>query len=150
MGYTTEFSGVFKTDRPVDEETYNLLIGLAETRRMARKVDLKYGVEGEFYIDGDGFAEQERENNIIDCNKPPKTQPSLWCQWHIQPDHQTIVWDGNEKFYNYVEWIEYLIERILKPRGYKVAGQVKWQGEDIDDRGIITIVNNEIEVEELE
>ena len=28
MGYTTDFRGSVKTDKPVDEETYNLLVGL--------------------------------------------------------------------------------------------------------------------------
>ena len=59
-------------------------------------------------------------------------------------DHNIIAWDGGEKFYNYIEWIQYIIKHILSPRKYKLNGQVKWRGEDIDDRGTIIINNNDI------
>lgn len=138
MGYTTEFEGHFITDRPVDEETYDLLRGLATTRRMKRDIGAEYGTEGEFYIDGTGYRGQGRDGNIIDYNRPPSTQPGLWCQWLIQEDRQTIQWDGIEKFYNYVEWLEYIIERVLYPRGYSLSGKVRWQGERPTDAGTIT------------
>lgn len=142
MGYTTEFEGEFTIDRPVNEETYRLLVGLANTRRMARRVDAKYGIEGEFYIGGSGAFGQGDEPNIIDHNRPPKTQPGLWCQWLIQEDRQTIMWDGEEKFYEYTAWIEYLIDRILKPRGYVVNGEVMWRGEDFLDVGRLVVRDN--------
>lgn len=143
MGYTTEFEGCFKIDRPVDNETAILLKGIANTRRMKRNIE-GYGIEGEFYIDGKGFFGQDSTDDVIDSNLPPKTQPGLWCQWELQDDNQTIAWNNGEKFYYYVEWIEYLIESILKPRGYIVSGKVKWFGEDRDDNGIIIINNNDV------
>jgi len=146
MGYTTDFMGKFTIDRPVDDETAKLLIGLARTRRMARRVDKKYGVDGEFYVDGKGYAGQGEDPNIIDHNRPPRTQPSLWCQWELQEDHQTIQWDSGEKFYHYIEWIKYLIDKILKPRGYVVNGKVSWHGEDFSDIGIILVDNNVVDV----
>ena len=142
MGYSTEFNGEFKINKPLDAATYKLLKGLNETRRMARKVDKKYGVEGEFYIKGKGSMGQDHEPNIIDFNKQPITQPSLWCQWVPSTDKERIVWDCGEKFYRYTEWIIYLIDKILKPRGYILNGNVDWQGEDSDDRGTICITNN--------
>jgi len=149
MGYTTDFDGHFTIDKPIDNETFNLINGLANTRRMGRKdLDPKYGVEGEFYYDpnSNNFG-QEDDNSIIDHNTPPKTQPGLWLQWVVDDDHQTIRWDENEKFYDYVEWIEYIINRILKPRGYKVNGIVYWEGEDgIRDTGEIEIKDNEVMV----
>ncbi len=36
MGYTTDFTGAFKLNKPLDDETYNLLVGLATTRRIKR------------------------------------------------------------------------------------------------------------------
>jgi hypothetical protein len=39
MGYTTYFDWQFTVDKPVDDETYKLLRGLAKTRRMSRNVD---------------------------------------------------------------------------------------------------------------
>lgn len=151
MGYTTDFIGRFKLDRKLDDETLKLLKGLANTRRMKRRVDeKKYGVEGEFYIDGDGDFGQDVDATVIDQNEPPKTQPGLWCQWIPTGNGQYIEWDGNEKFYNYVEWLEYLIDRILKPRGYALNGCVAWQGEEFTDRGTIDVVNNRVVVNEDE
>lgn len=142
MGYTTEFQGSFTLNKPLDDETYNFLIKFNETRRMARKVDPKYGVEGEFYVDGKGFMGQDNDETVIDQNRSPSTQPSLWCQWRPSEDHKTIEWDGNEKFYYYVEWIQYICEKILAPKGYKINGQVKWRGEDFYDTGVILAIDN--------
>ncbi len=147
MGYTTEFIGSFQTDRPVDERTYRLMVGLATTRRMMRDVAPKYGVDGEFYVEGGGFMGQATERNVIDHNRPPRTQPGLWCQWLMQEDHQTIAWDEGEKFYEYTRWIEYLIDRVLAPRGYVVNGEVCWRGEDFFDVGRITVTDNEVSEE---
>lgn len=140
MGYTTEFEGHFTIDRPVDEDTYKLLRGISETRRMRRDVGPEYEDEGEFYIDGTGSRGQGRDDNIIDYNMPPATQPSLL----IQEDRQTIAWDGIENFYEYVEWLEYLINWILYPEGYVVNGEVRWQGEEHDDRGTIIVTDNRV------
>ena len=146
MGYTTDFEGEFKTDKKVDEETYNLLKGIANTRRMARNVDKKYGVEGEFYCEDKEDFGQRDNRNIIDYNRPPSTQPSLWCQWEIQEDRQTIKWDENENFYNYVDWIKYFIDKILKPKGYKLNGEVTWQGEESNDMAMISIKDNKVTI----
>jgi hypothetical protein len=146
MGYTTDFNGEFKLNKKLDTETHTFLDKLAETRRMKRNVDAKYGVEGEFYIDGEGFAGQAHEDNVIDHNSPPSTQPSLWLQWRPTDDGTAIEWDGGEKFYEYVEWIEYLIAKILAPRGYTLTGAVQWRGENFDDMGTILIQNNVVTV----
>jgi len=62
----------------------------------------------------------------------------------FEKDMQTIVWDQGEKFYSYVNWLEYLINRILKPSGYVVNGKCEYQGEDRSDRGEIVVENNVI------
>ena len=106
-------------------------------------LDAKYGVDGEFYYNPDSTEfGQEHDGSIVEFNRPPSTQPGLWCQWAPTEDRQGLEWDGGEKFYDYVEWMQYLIEQILKPRGYVVNGQVTWQGEDSDDRGMIDVRNN--------
>ncbi|KKL86082.1 hypothetical protein LCGC14_1948340, partial [marine sediment metagenome] len=71
-------------------------------------------------------------------------------QWILTGDRQHIEWDGGEKFYGYVEWIEYIIEKILKPRSYVLNGKVEWSGEDEDDFGTILVINNKVEVIEGE
>ena len=143
MGYHTDFTGEFKLNKPLKTEDLTFLQKLNETRRMARNVDeSKYGIQGEFYVDGGGHAGQNHESNIIDYNRPPRTQPGLWCQWTPNEDGTAIEWDGGEKFYSYVEWIKYLIEKILSPRGYVLNGEVNWYGEDRNDEGIICITDN--------
>ena len=131
MGYTTYFFGSFKTDRPVSRDVYTLLYGIATTRRMKRRVSAQYGTEGEFYIKQDN-------KQIIDQNHPPSTQPSLYCGWRIDPDYQTIRWDGKEKFYGYIEWLIYIV-RLLKKNGYTLNGEVLWHGEEPTDVGVLRL-----------
>lgn len=97
-----------------------------------------------------GFGQTE-DSSVLDYNRPPSTQPGLWCQWVARWDHEpggehptgtVIEHDGGEKFYNYVEWVEYLILKILDPWGVKLNGEVYWYGEDPDDRGLIVVENN--------
>jgi len=148
MGYTTDFEGQFDINKAVDIKTFNLINGLANTRRMKRAgLPEKYGVDGEFYFEPEDFkdcgqSDKPKLGTIVDDNTPPSTQPSLWLQWIITDDYKHIQWDGNEKFYCYVEWLEYIINKILKPRGYVVNGIVRWRGEEFDDIGTITVKNN--------
>ena len=147
MGYTTDFKGGFEINKPLSEQLKNYLTKFSETRRMKRKLDDKFGVEGEFYVDGGGFGGQDRESNIIDYNSPPKTQPGLWCQWIPNEDGTEIVWDGGEKFYNYVKWLKYIIKNFLEPEGYVLNGEVKFQGEYYNDNGVIVVRDNKVEIE---
>lgn len=144
MGYTTEFDGCFTLNKPLDDETYNFLVKLNETRRMKRNLPEKYGVDGEFYVEGGGEFGQDKEENVVDSNVPPSTQPGLWCQWVPSEDRLTIGWDEGEKFYDYIEWIKYIIEKILTPRGYVLSGAIKWEGEENSDMGIIEIHENKV------
>jgi hypothetical protein len=146
MGYTTDFNGKFALNKPLDDDLYNFLIKFSETRRMARNVDPKYGVEGEFYVDGKGGFGQAHEDNIIDNNRPPKTQPGLWCQWVPTEDKMFITWDGGEKFYQYIEWLLYIIENFLAPKDYVLNGEVEYEGESRDDFGKIVVKDNEVSV----
>lgn len=144
MGYTTRFDGRFKLDKPLDDETYNFLIKFNETRRMKRNVDPKYGIDGEFYVDGTGFHGQDVDATVVDYNKPPSTQPGLWCHWRPSDDKKYIEWDEGEKFYSFIEWIEYLVKYIFAPRNYILSGTVVWYGEEPSDYGKIRILSNRV------
>lgn len=148
MGYTTDFSGTLKLNKQLTLDDKTFLEKLASTRRMARNVDPKYGVEGEFYVESTDDFGQGRDDNIIDYNVPPKTQPSLWLQWVPTEDGWGLEWDGGEKFYNYVEWLQYLIDKVLGPKGYILNGEIEWGGEDREDMGKIYVKNNIIKVYE--
>lgn len=146
MGYTTDFMGRFELNKPLQPKIKQFLEKLGESRRMKRNVDEAYGIDGEFYVFGEGFCGQDREENIVDYNQQPSTQPSLWCQWIPNEDGTAIGWDGNEKFYSYNEWLFYIINKILAPNGYILNGIVTWQGEGIGDVGKIIVVDNEITI----
>lgn len=141
MGYTTEFSGSFKVTPPLTKDDREFLTKFSETRHMKRKgMPDSMGEEGEFYVGDD------EELNVVDHDNPPAIQPGLWCKWIPSDDGKEIVWNGGEKFYNYIEWIKYLIQRILTPRGYTLNGVITWDGEDDIDRGIIKIMDNRVTI----
>lgn len=112
-------------------------------------VGLPIGEDAGFYVGADRFEQigrtRDPENGIVDYNTPPSGQPGLWCQWVATDDGDIIEWDGGEKFYNYVEWLEYLIEKFLKPWGYTVNGEVLWYGEDREDVGKIVVKENDVQ-----
>jgi hypothetical protein len=134
------------------------LVQFTETRRMKRDpakaaripdpvreaVGLPLGEEAAYFVGGKGVFGQDPDESILDDNEPPAGQPGLWCQWQSSEDRTAIIWGGGEKFYAYVEWLEYLIEHFLTPWGYILNGEMKWQGEDEADRGTITVKNNRV------
>lgn len=128
-----------------------------------------YGKDGEFFVMDDGNSGQSRDASIIDYNIPPGqvlrgdknypntfeenqrrikeglSQPSLWCQWVIDEDNE-LVWDGGEKFYYYIEWLQYLITNFFQPWGVLLNGEIEWVGEDRNDIGKIIVLDNIITV----
>ena len=148
MGYTTDFSGRFELNKELSPKMEQYLKLFNETRRMERNTDEVFGVQGEFYVFGGGSFGQDHEDNIVDFNEPPSTQPSLWNQWTPSDDRMGIEWDCGEKFYNYTEWLVYLIHKILAPNGYVLNGVVEYSGEEVGDVGEIVVVDNRVFVRE--
>ncbi len=74
------------------------------------------------------------------------TGPGAWCQWVPTEDGKGLEWDGNEKFYEYVDWLKHLIKEVIKPRGFVLSGEVTWTGEEHGDFGKIVVKDNEVEV----
>jgi hypothetical protein len=133
--------------------------------------DEVYGFKGEYFAMNDGDMGQGNDASVIDHNAASGEiawkdyngdwekrdemqkainadiikQPGLWCQWRLD-DETTLAWDGSEKFYNYIEWLQYLIAHFFEPWGIKVNGEVTWQGEDNADIGKIIVKDNEIEI----
>jgi hypothetical protein len=105
-------------------------------------VGLPVGPEGAYFVGNPD------DGTILDHNEPPEGQPGLWCQWIAVEDddayYTRIEWDGGEKFYKYVEWLEYIIEHFLKPWDRVLNGEVQWFGEDHGDTGIIVVKDNEV------
>ena len=160
MGYTTDFFGEFKITPTLKDEHRKYLEKFNETRRMKRNAELAQalpdeerkatglpiGKFGEFFVGGTGHAGQDQDASIIEYNHTPPTQPGLWCQWVPNADGTAIVWDEGEKFYYYVEWLEYIIANFMTPWGYVLNGEVEWHGEEYADLGQIVIKDNKLEV----
>jgi len=160
MGYTTDFSGNFSLDKPLTDAHAAYLRKFAETRRMARNqtiastlpdpvreaAGLPIGKQGAYFVGGGRDFGQGDDASITNGNVAPDGQPGLWCQWVPTETDDGVEWDGGEKFYNYIEWLEYIIKHFLAPWGYILNGEVEWLGEDHDDRGKIIVKNNVVTI----
>jgi hypothetical protein len=116
MGYSTSFTGRFLLDEPLTAEQLSAIKGLAG-RDVREGCDL-----------GDGFR-----------------APSNYCDWVPSKDGKGVEWNGGEKFYSYVEWLELIIGRYLKPWGHTLSGRVGWQGEEGADQGVIHVRANRVQ-----
>ncbi len=159
MGYTTEFYGKIEITPALPLEITKYINKFNGVRHMKRDVKIleekykgeggfngKYGVEGEYFINGTGFMGQGDDESVLDHNTPPSTQPGLWCQWIITEDGKYIEWDGGEKFYESVEWMEYIIENFIGAE-YSCNGKIEAQGEDRYDHWWLVVNNNKVEYE---
>ena len=93
-------------------------------------------------VDEETYGLLARLANERDRDGLPEGFPHTWCDWLIQGDHQTIEWDEEEHFYDFEEWVGYIVDKILSPRGYVVNGEVMWRGEDFLDMGRLTVRDN--------
>ena len=163
MGYSTDFIGNFDIEPALTKEQFDYLIALSQTRRMKRNasllednltfpdplreaVGLPVGENGCFYVRSTKNWGQDHDcPSIIDYNDPPLAELSLWCGWTPET-LDSIAWNGNEKFYEYIAWIKFIVKSIIKPWGLMLNGEVEWKGEDSEDMGKIIIKDNEIEI----
>ena len=133
--------------------------------------DEVYGFKGEYFAKDDGRMGQTEDETVIDGNAASGEvawrdyngdwdlrtkleteinadiikQPGLWCQWRLE-DESTLAWDGGEKFYSYIEWLQYLTIHFFEPWGIKLNGEVTWEGEESGDVGKIVVTDNVVEV----
>ena len=84
---------------------------------------------------------QRNTEDILNYNFPPSNQPGLWCNWTFGEDNSSIEWNGAEKFYEYIEWMRYIIDELVE-RGYEMNGIISWEGEDRSDCGRIIVKKN--------
>lgn len=161
MGYTTDFEGRISVYPPLNVFEITYLNKFCDTRRMRTE-------HGPYWVDQPGFAGQDKTPEVIDYNSPPEGQPGLWCHWIPTQDGRYIEWDGGEKFYDSLEWMEYIIEHFLKPGAivstmtnrcptcgrsdesqfdeftfdHVLNGMIEAQGEDPDDKWRLYVNDN--------
>jgi len=158
MRRTTDFVGEFDINLALSQLQIDYLIEFSRTRRMRRdaqiasnmsdsvriNVGLPIGKEACYFTGGLGMHGQVNDVSIMDQNSSPLDQPGLWCQWIPSVDGISLKWNGVEKFYNYVEWLEYIIKHFLIPWDRVLSGQVRWLVVKDCDSGIIYIRDNEV------
>jgi len=80
MGYTTDFQGHLEIHPPLPAPLVAYINQMANTRRMKRSLPAHFGIDGEFFVGAQGFKGQNRDASVVDYNRQPSTQPSLWLQ----------------------------------------------------------------------
>ena len=123
MGYTTDFSGGLKFNR---ELTHKEWMELKEL--------------------GNYDSYQEGYKKYTDT---PDTLPNSYLQWEPNSDGTQYVWNGGEKFYDYIHWLRWVIKHYMKPHDLILNGEIRWQGEDMEDVGVIVVVDNKVTTRKL-
>lgn len=152
MGYDTTFEGGLYFDRALAPEHRAYLEAFSRTRRVRRNSNraaalpdpvrsaagLPVGIQGAYFVGGAGEWGELDDESVLDGDKPPVGQPGLGCDWVPDPSGVMLQWNGAEKFYAYIDWLEYLLEHFIAPWGYRLEhGRVYWQGQQYEDRGFL-------------
>ncbi len=140
MGFNIYYEGTIGIAKEVGINTCNIINGLAETRRIRWDADKleadgiaqkeQIGKWGEFFF---GHKDLKIEQ-LIEFEKkyaskilsPPPGQPSYYSQWIIGKDRMSLEWNRIEKSYDGHEWLQYIVKKILVPRGYYPSGIINW------------------------
>ena len=80
-------------------------------------------------------------------------QPNSYCQWVATKDGTGIEWDGGEKFYDSVKWMQLLIDNFIGSNpsqkekypfltGHKLSGVINASGEDVNDIWALLVVGD--------
>jgi hypothetical protein len=79
---------------------------------------------------------------ILEANQDPDTinepHPKSYMQWVPTHSLDEIVYDGNEKFYEYDKWLVWLLAH-LDALGVTASGEIFWQGESVGDAGTLSV-----------
>jgi hypothetical protein len=73
-------------------------------------------------------------------------KPGYFCQWQSNKTGTALIWDGGEKFYDYIEWLNWLIDNFFAPKHIKLTGSILWIGESKGDLGKISVKNNVVTI----
>lgn len=92
--------------------------------------------------------EKNELDYIANESRDEDGMPNSYCQWVTDKHGYYLEWDGNEKFYSYIEWLEWLIENKFKKWGITLNGSMNWQGEEAEDIGRITVKDNIVTAQE--
>lgn len=78
----------------------------------------------------------------------PERPQRSYCQWVPSDYGAGIQWDGGEKFYDSMQWMEYLIGQFFG-HSHLCNGEILAQGEEMGDVWKLVVVNNEVSRKDL-
>lgn len=163
--YHIHFTGSVQLDRPLQPEQVAYLRRFLSTRRVSwageyvqelpdplrEAVGLPVGPEGAYFV-GLSFNELKvdfyqplvREQKLK-LNKAPQGQPRLWCAWKLDEDGMTLRYTDKQELSFCYAWLDYLIDHFFTPWGYRLDGEIIWQGDDEADHGTIVVRQSHVE-----
>eukprot|EP00727_Mastigamoeba_balamuthi_P004892 m51a1_g14400 putative dead-box atp-dependent rna helicase 37-like (1118) ;mRNA; f:358888-378153 len=159
MGYDTSVCGVLTLSvRPsvpdpaaTIEAVDHLLSLLWQRRVLCTDVEASDGdwdaILGEFAVHKEG-ENMQGSLLLLDNNMQPIVQPALNCcvtmRWLAKtgdkPPQPLHIISGRPYFC--WAWLQYIISRVLEPRGVVANGQFLYQGESLQDKGRIVVRGN--------
>ena len=128
MSYYTDFSGKFTANKEFTTEIIDELLHLYNN-----------GGEGQF-------------ENIVLFPKNRIPKDTCYNPWRAEGNTLMMhpdAWEWNHN-YEYDKWLRAIIKYLLIPNGYVLNGEVKFQGEDPNDYGVLTVKNNVLRKRYLE
>jgi hypothetical protein len=108
MGYTTDFLGHIDIDPVLNEHEQAYLAAFGLARHFDRPA-------GSYDVPGNPYADDRQGVDLDAYNRLGTGKPQLYCQWVVCPTGCCLSFDGNEKFYEPVQWLRYLIDHFLVP-----------------------------------
>lgn len=182
MGYTTNFTGEIAVTPPLSADEADFLARFARTRHCEHQPNLYFAMPG--LLSPAELLQLGRHAAYMhsDCPRPGSScyrsatgAPGLWCQWvpgtinHDTGEFTSIEWNGGEKFYDYAEWMKFLIQHflmpgafaltgsglaetgsaaaVMSPAGHVLNGVIEWRGEEDSDMGQIIVKDNAVMIQ---
>lgn len=112
MGYSTDFVGWVQVDPPLAKHETDYLRAFGRTRRWDRPA-------GPYVVLPHPLADDEDKDlddqGVAAYNRPVPGEPGLWCPWTATDSGSTLAYDGIEKAYDDVRWLQYVINTFLCP-----------------------------------
>lgn len=157
--YQTRLFGRFTLDKPLTTTHAEYLHAFSEKPHMRWYTDkiallpdpvraavgLPLGDGGAYFV-GDVVDEARYVEQAL---AEVRGLPNRFCDWQPTADNMGIEWNGMTDTYFYVEWLDYLMRHFLTPWGYRLAGEVHWQGDHPGDAGVITFTDGVMQVQRL-
>lgn len=85
-------------------------------------------------VEAKQILEAHEDSDDIEGEKPARS----YMQWVPTETLDQIVWDGEEKFYDYDAWLQWICD-LLKSWGIESNGQLRWSGESTGDTGTLIV-----------